>query len=145
MNPPALSRHYTQSELEHMDIDELDRLAFGVAGGDQLELDPSQIRIKYPDDLINPQHRLKTEGMAWARSVDLSEPVDISVNEAGEFELEDGHHRWTAAGLTGRKLQAIIEIKGNPVRRILTRQAEQASLAKSRPPTPPARARRPTA
>lgn len=144
MNAPVLTRHYTQSELEHMDIDELDRLAFGVAGGDMVDLDPSHIRIKYPDDLINPQHRLATEGPKWARSVDLSEPVEVSVNEAGQFELEDGHHRWTAARLTGRKLRAVIEIKGNPVRRILARQKEQAaapdatlaSPAKTRRPSP---------
>lgn len=136
------TRIYTQVELEGMDIDALDRLAFGVAGGDQLELAPDQIQIKYPDDLVNPQHRLATEGMAWARSVDLSEPVDVSINEAGQFELEDGHHRWTAARLTGRKLQAVIEIKGNPVRRILARQAEQAPTKTDS--EGPVRSRRPT-
>lgn len=140
MSTPLLPKRYTQEELEHMDIDALDRLAFGVAGGEQVTLNPSQIRIKYECDLGNPKHKFAQGGMAWARSVDLSEPIEVSVAEDGGYDLEDGHHRWFAAGKTGRTLTATMEIKGNPVRRVLWLQAQADKPTET---TPRAR-RRPT-
>lgn len=113
---------YTQSELEQMDTDELDAIAFGCRNGEVKTLKPSAIRIKYPCDLENPQHRFEQEGMAWVRSVSLDKPVSVSVDDNGVFWLEDGHHRWFAATKRRVQLQAEIEIKGNPVRAILNRQ-----------------------
>jgi hypothetical protein len=122
---------YTQEELERLDIDVLDRLAFGVTGGELVTLRPDQIRIKYACDLANPEAKLARGGLAWARSVDLSEPVEVSVAEDGGFDLEDGHHRWMAAGQTHRPLTAVIEIKGNPIRRLLWLQEHGQPAAQS--------------
>lgn len=126
---------YTREQLEQMDIDELDRLAFGMADGDVISVSPASIRILYPGDLDNPQARFDQEGMVWARSVDLSEPVDLSVNDAGELCLEDGHHRWFAAKKCSRSLQGTVTIKGRPIERILQQQATNptAMVRASRP------------
>ena len=121
--------HYTRQELEQMDIDDLDRMAFGVVGGEERTLDPATIHIVYPGDLENPQALFDQKGMAWARSVDLSEPVEVSVNDEGQFCLEDGHHRWFAATKTHRPLIASITIKGKPIERILAQQ-EKATVAR---------------
>jgi hypothetical protein len=110
-----------------MDIDDLDRLAFGVAGGDVVALKPEQLHIVYPDDLLNPQARFEKEGMRWANSVDLTEPVEVSVDNDGRLCLEDGHHRWFAAKATRRTLQGRMTIKGKPIERILARQANEAN------------------
>lgn len=110
---------YTQDQLERMPIEELDQLAFGVVSGEQRQIQPSQLLIIYPCDLENPQARFDHEGMAWANSVDLSEPVSVSVNDLGQWCLEDGHHRRFSALKTNRPLQALFEVKGNPVRRLL--------------------------
>ena len=121
MTPP-----YTREALERMDIDDLDRLAFGVAQGDVVTLDPHQLRILYPGDLENPQARFDAEGMAWVRQVCLDEPVEVSVDDEGLFCLEDGHHRRFAAQALGRPLQALVTaIKGRPIERLL-----QAPIAK---------------
>jgi hypothetical protein len=122
----AEERHlYTRDELERMDIDQLDRMAFGVASGDVVVLSPNQIKIKYPDDLENPAYRYGKEGMHWVLSVDFSEPVDVSINDRGEYELEDGHHRWFAARKLGKKLHARVEVKANTINYILAHQAER--------------------
>lgn len=113
---------YTREQLEQMDIDELDRLAFGMADGDVVSVKPAAVRILYPGDLANPQARFDREGMAWARTVDLSEPVDLSVNDAGELCLEDGHHRWFAAKKCSRSLRGTVTIKGKPIERLLQQQ-----------------------
>lgn len=119
---------YTRSELERMDIDELDRMAFGVEGGQKVDLDPSEIHIRYHDDLDNPRALFDAKEMAWANSVDLSEPVEVSVDDQGDFYLEDGHHRWFAAGKTGRRLKATVEIKGKPIEKILADQAQAVDV-----------------
>ena len=116
-----------------MEIDALDRLAFGVAGGDVVSLLPDQIKIIYVCDLGNPQDKFDRQGMVWANSVDLSTPVEVSVNNEGEFCLEDGHHRWFAAQKTHRTLTASVEIKGKPIERILHQQEIEGSPANSRP------------
>lgn len=118
---------YARRELEHMDIDELDRMAFGVVGGQQVDLAPADIHIRYHCDLENPQALFEAKGMAWAHSVDLSEPIEVSVDDRGDFYLEDGHHRWFAAGKTGRRLKATVEIKGKPIEKILADQAQAMS------------------
>ncbi len=122
---------YTREQLEQMDTDELDRLAFGMADGDVVSVKPAAVRILYPGDLDNPQARFDQEGMAWARSVDLSEPVDLSVNDAGDLCLEDGHHRWFAAKKCSRSLRGTVTIKGKPIERLLLLQ-EAAPTATNR-------------
>lgn len=125
----------TREELERWDVDDLDRLAFGVACGDRLTVDPDRLRLLYPDDLANPQALFDAQGMAWAWSVSTKELVSLSVDDLGRLCLEDGHHRWLAAKKTGRTLSAeITAVKGRPIERILARQAETA--AGEEPPRP---------
>lgn len=121
---------YTRGQLEAMDIDALDRMAFGHAGGDVVELSPSQIQIQYTDDLENAHYQHAQTGPGWAKSVDLSEPVDVSIGDDGVMRLEDGHHRWLAASLSKRSLRARIEIKGRPIEVLLARQEEPQLKAK---------------
>jgi hypothetical protein len=111
----------------------MDRMAFGVVGGEERTLEPSSLRILYLGDLENPEALFAQQGMAWARGVDLSEPVEVSVNDDGEFCLEDGHHRWFAAMKTERVLRATITIKGKPIERILAQQ-EHAGSRKPKAP-----------
>jgi hypothetical protein len=130
---PSLSgqpRIFSQRELEVMDIDILDVLAFGYKSGEIVELDPRDILIKYPCDLDNPIEKFRTGGMAWVRSVSLEEPVEVSIGEDGKKYLEDGHHRRFSAIKQGFKLKAEIEVKGSPVAFILRRQDGLAQLAK---------------
>lgn len=114
---------FTQAELEDMDIDILDKIAFGCQDGDIVELDPSDLVIKYPGDLENPEEKYRTGGMSWVRSVSFDEPVEVSVGDDGRLYLEDGHHRRFSAIKQGKKILASMEIKGNPVQFILNRQA----------------------
>lgn len=116
---------YTQEELEHWDVDDLDRMAFGYVEGDVVTVDPDEIKIIWHMDLENPEYKFKQGGMDWVRSVDFSEPLELSVNEEGELQLENGHHRWFASKKLGRKVTGVIDkIKGKPIRRILKLQAE---------------------
>lgn len=133
--PKPFGKIYTQSELEEMDIDELDILAYGCKGGDVFSFKPSDIKIKWKDDLANPQFKFEQGGMSWVRSVTFDDPVEVSVDEGGVFKLEDGHHRWFAATKLGIELNGVIEIKGNPVRTILARQ-EKALKAGDSTPSP---------
>lgn len=114
-----LGRPLTQESLEQLDIDTLDQMAFGHKSGDIVTLKPSEINIQYDGDLANPHDKFKAGGMDWARSVDLSEPVDVEIKQDGKFYLGDGHHRWFAAGKTGRTLQAKIEVKAKPIKALL--------------------------
>lgn len=116
--PPASLRR----ALEQLDVDTLDRWAFGVAGGEVVRLDPGDLTIIHADDLANARHqagRYPGGPKRWARSVSLAEPVDVNVTRPGEFVLEDGHHRYLAAQLSGRRLSAEIKIKGRPIEVLL--------------------------
>lgn len=115
---------YTREQLEAWDIDDLDRMAFGYVGDQEIEIDPNDISIKWHDDLGNPEYKFDLGGMDWVNSVDFSEPVELSISVPGKIELEDGHHRWFAAKKLGRKLRGIIQIKGNPINVILARQGD---------------------
>ena len=100
---------YTRRELEQKDWDELCQMAYGVKTGDIIKLKPSQIKIKYKDDLVNPVAIYNGEikkngktGMDWVRSVSFDEPVKVSLGLNGkstkeDYYLEDGHHRLFAA------------------------------------------------
>ena len=93
---------YTRAELEQIDWDELCRMAYGVAPDDIIQLDPKKIKIKYRDDLANPQYKFEQGGMKWVRSVSFKEPVQVSLGIDGkstkeDYYLEDGHHRLFAA------------------------------------------------
>lgn len=115
-------RIYTERELQDMDIDVLDQMAFGFQDDQIIKVSPHDLAIKWECDLENPEYKYAIGGDEWVNSVDLSVPVDISINDEGVMELEDGHHRRFAAIKRGEPLLARIEIKGNPVKFILARQ-----------------------
>jgi len=113
----------SRSELEGMDTDELDRAAWGHASGDRLNIHPNNIKIKYPGDLDNPREKFRSGGMNWVKSVNFKEPIQLSIDKEGKYNLEDGHHRYFAASKLNRHIPAeISKIDGNPVSEILRRQ-----------------------
>lgn len=117
----------TRDELERVDTDVLDRAAYGHVDGEIIRLTPSDIHIRFNGDLENPQDKFDREGMRWVRSVDFSEPVEISIGRDGLFYLEDGHHRWFAASKLKRKIKAeIVRIDGNPIDVILNRRSSSS-------------------
>lgn len=118
----ATNTNLTRAELEKLDIDTLDKMAFGHVSGDIVTVNPRDIKVQYRDDLVNPQDKFDKGGMAWARSVNLSEPVKVEIKTDGKMYLADGHHRWFAAIKTGQKIKAEIEIKGKPIEAILAKQ-----------------------
>ena len=110
----------TRRELEQMDIEELDRLAFGYAEGDTATLRPNEISIQWEGDLDNPIAKFEKEGDSWLESVDFSEPVEVTVKQDGKIYLEDGHHRWFAANKLGIPIDVkFVTIKGKPIEAIL--------------------------
>ncbi|WP_241032718.1 hypothetical protein ACOK4R_35005 (plasmid) [Pseudomonas fluorescens] len=125
---------YSEQELIEMDIDELDEIAFGYTSDQQISVDPKSLHI-YLTDMENAEHKFELWGMKWVKSVDLSEPIQVSVRGDGRLWLEDGHHRAFCARIRGESLQAIIEIKANPVLAILNRQKE-AIIALDDSPSP---------
>ncbi len=102
-------KEYTRRELEQKSWDELCKMAYGVSRGDIIKLKPSEIKIKYKDDLVNPKAIFDCEikkngkcGMNWVKSVSFNEPIKVSLGINGkstkeEWYLEDGHHRLFAA------------------------------------------------
>jgi hypothetical protein len=120
----GMSSAQLRRELEQLDIDMLDRWAFGVVGDEILKLDPKDITVVHSDDLKNAEYQADRHPggpKRWAKGVSLTEPVDVSVTRPGEFVLEDGHHRYLAARLSGRKLSAKIVVKGKPIEELLSR------------------------
>ncbi len=119
LTPTAL-----RNELERLDVDVLDRWAFGVVGDQIVKLDPKDITVVHDADLDNAQYqaaRYKGGPGPWAKSVSFETPIDISVTRPKRFVLEDGHHRYLAASILGRKLTAKIIIKGKPIEELLRR------------------------
>lgn len=101
-------------------IDLLDRLAFGFSDEDIKTLSPSQIKIKWKEDLENVLWEIQKSGLSkiqWAKKINLSEPVDVSF-EKNNFYLEDGHHRYVAAKILKKPLNVNLEIKSSPVKKI---------------------------
>lgn len=107
-----------------MDTDTLDRWAFGVVGDEVLRLNPGELTIVYADDLANARYQADRHpggSLRWARQVSLKEPVDVIVDDQGRRLLDDGHHRYLAARLSGRTLLARMAVKGRPIDRLLDR------------------------
>lgn len=96
---------------------EMCRAAFGFAEEDVTEIKPGQLNIKWKDDLDNvkyEQEYSKLSPVAYAKKIDLSEPIDVSY-EHGKFWIEDGHHRYYAANVLGKTLKVKLEIKQRPL------------------------------
>lgn len=99
-------------------IDALDRQAFGFSDTDIKTLMPEQLHIKWKDDLANVLWEVNKSGLtkqAWARKVDLSQPIDVSY-EKNKFYIEDGHHRYYAAKILKKPLNVNLSIEMNPIK-----------------------------
>ncbi len=113
-----------RSALEREAIDDLDRWAFGVVGDQIVKLAPEDITVVHNADLENAQYqasRYKGGILPWAKSVSFETPVDVSIASPKKFVLEDGHHRYLAASILGRKLPARVIVKGKPIEDLLRR------------------------
>ena len=116
-----LKEAYTQQDLESMDIDTLDQMAFGMKQGLQ-RIEPHLIQLTFQDDYENAQHDMRNSGMPrkmWAKQV-LADgtPVDVRYKD-GKLQLWDGYHRWTAAIILDRDLPVDLTIDDNPTRKLL--------------------------
>jgi len=98
----------------------LDREAFGFVSGETLAVPLGEIHIKYVVDLEDAEGDVTSVAVAraiLARKI----PVEIALRR-GRLELEDGHHRYVAAKMLGKKsLHAVVEIHDNPITEILAR------------------------
>ncbi len=112
---------FTREQLERMPSETLDRMAYGFASGEERTV-PVGLLHATNDDIENAIYKAsKFPGgpKAWARSVDFSEPIQLTVR-GGKYFVKDGHHRYYAAKLLGKKtLRAIVEIDDNSIDVIL--------------------------
>ncbi|WP_415912224.1 hypothetical protein [Neptuniibacter sp. QD37_11] len=125
---------HTYDSLVDVDCDVLDRAAYGATTDDLIEINPNDVTIIHPD-LENPEYRFEMDGMDWVNSVDLSEPVEFSINQQGQICLEDGHHRYFAAKIRGENLTGTIEVKGNPIKTLLYLQRKELEKEDNLSPT----------
>ena len=101
-------------------IDILDILAFGFSEEMVNRMSPKHLSIKWKDDLENVKHEIKNKGLNdidYAKSVDLSEPIDVSY-DGKKFYIEDGHHRYYAAKVLNKPLNIKLEITANPITKL---------------------------
>jgi hypothetical protein len=113
----------SRAELEALPTEQLDRVAFGFASGDVLDVPINAIHIRYAGDLEQAQTDLRRGGgwdVARARQYSGAPPVEAALRD-GRLELEDGHHRYVAARILGRPiLRARVTIHDNPINVILS-------------------------
>ena len=108
----------TSEEYARLDIDDLDRMAFGFSRDDITRLSPSQLHIKWHQDMENVIWEQEQSGLSkedWARQINLSEPIDV-IFEDGVFKIDDGHHRFYAASILGQDLNVDLTINDKPHR-----------------------------
>jgi hypothetical protein len=110
----------SRKELELYPTEVLDREAFGFTSGQTLVMDLDEIHIKYGFDLENAESDITT--LVLARAIlNRTQPVEVALRR-GRFELEDGHHRYVASRMLGKKtVEAVVEIHDNPITKILAR------------------------
>ena len=96
----------TGKEWSELPIETIHRLAFGFTGEDIKKIHPSKLHIKYKADMENPIYEQQKSGLSkkeWAKTINLSEPIQLSY-EKGKFWIEDGHHRYYAAKILNKEL-----------------------------------------
>jgi hypothetical protein len=115
-SPEQLSK-LPDPELEEIPTPELDRAAFGFTSGSIVEIPIDKIEIKYTGDYDAAWaelHHDRRKVRSYLKSAER-EPVDVSLWH-GVYYLEDGHHRYLAAKLSGKKtIRAVVDIKDNPI------------------------------
>jgi len=99
-----------------LNTDILDQLAFEIKPDELKTFNPNEL-IPTQSDLDNAIYQQEISGLSkedWAKSVNLSEPIDV-VFENGKYTINDGHHRYYASALLNIPIQAIVTIKDNPI------------------------------
>jgi hypothetical protein len=96
-----------------------DRAAFGFARDDIVEVPLEALHVRYPGNLKNAEHDVQMPAMA-RRVLRNAPPIEVSLRD-GRLDIEDGHHRFVAARLLGRRvLMATVQnIHDNPIYVIL--------------------------
>ena len=114
---------YTEDELVRMDIEKLDKMAFGFTSGIQ-RMDAKSLIVKYNDDLENAKYQMQHSGLSpkiWAGKFTFDEPIQV-MYQKGKFIIQDGHHRYLAATILNKKINVDITIDDNPIPVILAKQ-----------------------
>ena len=108
-------------------IEVLDMAAFGFNEESIKTLMPSQLKIRWKDDLDNVKYEIRQQKINlkdWAKKINLNEPIDVDYwkNEDEGFEegfyIQDGHHRYYAAKILNKPLNVNLEIKVNPITKL---------------------------
>lgn len=95
----------------------LDRLAFGFSDEDIKTINPDKLHVKWHDDMDNVKWEQQKSGLskvAWAKTINLSEPIDV-IFEKNKFYIDDGHHRSYAAKILKQPLNVKLDIRMNPI------------------------------
>lgn len=110
----------TDAELEKLDIDVLDRAAFGVTVGDTVTLPLSEV-VPLAGDLENAKHEVQKDPLRWRKYLDLHVQLRL---RGGKFHLEDGHHRLVLRKKLGLPTitGVVVAIDDNPIVAIRARQ-----------------------
>ena len=102
-------------------IEALDRAAFGFCDTDIKRKRAKEIKIRWKDDRENALYQMQRSGKGpkgWARSVDLTTPVEVSYKSLDgkepQFYIEDGHHRHLAATILDTELNVELSIEISP-------------------------------
>jgi hypothetical protein len=102
-------------------IEALDRAAFGFCDTDIKRKRAKEIKIRWKDDRENALYQMQRSGKGpkgWARSVDLTTPVEVSYKSLDgkepQFYIEDGHHRHLAASILDTELNVELSIEISP-------------------------------
>jgi hypothetical protein len=106
--------------------DLLDQWAFGFTENLK-QIYPDQLKIIWNDDLENVKYEIKHKGLSdieFAKSVNLSEPIDVDFDKEG-FILQDGHHRYYAAKILNKPLNMKLTIKANPITKLSNMDYDQ--------------------
>lgn len=108
-------------------VELLDKAAHGFSEESIKTLMPSQLSVRWKDDLENVKWEIEQQGMAkeqWAKYIDLSEPIDVDYWKDDKlgfkegFYIQDGHHRYYAAKILDKPLNVNLEIKINPITKL---------------------------
>ncbi len=111
----------TSKEWSELSIEKVDRAAFGFAREDIKKLNPNELTVKWKEDYENAIEQQKQSGLSkeeWAKSIDLSEPIDV-IFEDGKFKIDDGYHRFYAAEILNKPLNVELTIKDKPHKAII--------------------------
>lgn len=112
---PREIAHMSDREIAKLDIDVLDRAAFGVTAGDVIEIPLNEVNVKFTGDLEGAIEDVKQWPARWKPFIKL--PVEF-VYQDGRINLNDGHHRYVMRKKLGLKtITGIVEmINDSPVR-----------------------------